>query len=150
MNKIFFVEALKQKDKSSDPSTKVGCVIVKDNEIITKGFNTLPRGLKIADYPLDNRGDGPEHFDLNTKYPYILHSEANAIVNAKCDLTGASIYVTLFPCNECAKLIIEAQIKNLYYIDDIYADNDNVIASKKMLSDAKVHFEQVKLDREND
>ncbi|MDF9867123.1 dCMP deaminase [Bacilli bacterium PM5-3] len=141
MNKIFFEKALEAKELSIDPNTKVGCVIVKDNIIVSKGYNTLPRGLQSCDYPLDCRKGA----FLDTKYPYMIHSEAKAIVDAKCDLSNSVMYVTLFPCNECAKLIIEAGIKELYYLEDKYCNEDNVIASKRMLSEAGIKFEYIEI-----
>lgn len=138
----YFNEALKASELSIDPNTKVGCVIVKDDVIISRGYNTLPKGLKCEEYPLDCR----EGAFLDTKYPYMIHSEAKAIIDAGCHIDGASLYVTLFPCNECAKLIIESGIKELFYIDDFYANHDNVKASKRMLNDCGIVFQQVKLD----
>jgi len=139
MNKKYFEDAIKARELSIDPNTKVGCVIVKDDEIVSIGYNTLPKGLQIDDYPLGVR----KGTFLETKYAYMIHSESKAIIDAKCDLKGASIYVTLFPCNECAKLIIEAEIANVYYLDDKYHYADNVIASKRMLEHAGVKFELV-------
>lgn len=121
---------------SDDLNTKVGCVIVKDNKIVSYGFNCLPKGLTKEKYPLDKR----EGEYLKTKYPYMLHSEAMAIANAKSDLTDASIYVTLFPCNECAKLIIHSGINKVYYLEDKYAQSDGVIAAKLMFDDAQVKY----------
>ena len=143
MNKDFFIEALEQKKKSCDPGTQVGCVIVKDNEIVSSGYNTLASGLNPNNYPLNNRGNGVECFDLDTKYPYILHSEAKAIVNAKCDLSGASMYVTLFPCNECAKIIIQSGIKEVVYLSDKYANSENNIASRKLFDKCKVKYHKL-------
>jgi dCMP deaminase len=140
MNNDFMNEALKLKELSIDPNTKVGCVIVKDSKIISKGYNTLPGNLQCHDYPLDVR----EGNFLMTKYPYLIHSEAKAIVDAHCDLQDCVLYVTLFPCNECAKLIIQAGIKKIYYLEDKYAHEDNVIASKRLLSDAHIIYEQIK------
>lgn len=127
--------------KSIDPSTKVGCVIVKDDIILSSGYNTLPKGLSIDKYPLNSRNGA----FLETKYPFMIHSEAKAIVDAKTSLKDAVIYVTLFPCNECTKLIIEAGIKTIYYAEDKYANTDSVIASKMMLDDAKVKYEYLSI-----
>lgn len=139
MNKKYLIDAIKQQEYSSDSNTKVGCVIVKNDVIISKGYNSLPNGLEYNNYPMDVR-DG-DYFD--TKYPYVLHSEARAIVNARSDLSDSDMYVTLFPCNECAKLIIEAKIKNIYYIEDKYATEASIIASKKMLDEANINYEQI-------
>ncbi|WP_423362868.1 deoxycytidylate deaminase [Mycoplasma sp. P36-A1] len=139
MNKKYFADAKKASLLSSDPNTQVGCVIVSDDKIVSVGYNCLPQNLKCEDYPLECRNG---EF-LDTKYPYILHSEAKAIVDAKCSLVGSDLYVTLFPCNECAKLIIQAGISNIYYLEDKYADTDIVKASKKMLEDSNVIFKQI-------
>lgn len=138
----YFKAALEARELSVDPNTKVGCVIVKDDTIISSGYNTLPKGLKTLDYPIDCRSGA----FLDTKYPYMIHSEAKAIIDAGCRVDGASMYVTLFPCNECAKLIIESGIKELFYLEDKYANEDNVIASKRMLNDCGIAYQQVDLE----
>lgn len=120
---------------SCDPNTKVGCVIIKDGEVLSKGYNHLPAGIDVSKYSLAREGSYHE-----TKYPYMLHSEAMAIVDARVPLQDADMYVTLFPCNECAKLIIQAGIKNVYYLEDKYQDTKEVIAAKRLLSDANVKF----------
>ncbi|MEG0364392.1 MAG: dCMP deaminase family protein [Erysipelotrichales bacterium] len=139
MMNSYFKRAKELSDYSCDPNTKVGCIIVKDDVILSEGYNTLPKGLVNENYPLDCRL-GPF---LDTKYPYMIHSEAKAIVDAHRDLSGASMYVTLFPCNECAKLIIQAGIKEICYLEDKYFDQDNVIASKKMLKEANVKLTHI-------
>lgn len=141
MNKEYMNMAYEYAKKSIDPSTKVGCVIVKDNVILSTGYNTLPKGLDITKYPLNSRNGT----FLETKYPFMIHSEAKAIVDAKCCLNDAIMYVTLFPCNECAKLIIEAGIKTIYYAEDKYFDTDSVIASKMMLDDANIKYKYFSL-----
>jgi dCMP deaminase len=140
--KKFMQLAINNSKLSCDPNTKVGCVIIKDNVILSNGYNTLPTGLNINNYPLDTR----EGAFLETKYPYILHSEAKAIIEAKCDLNNSEMYVTLFPCNECAKLIIQAGIKKIYYLEDKYNGTDINIASKKMLDEAKISYELLEMD----
>ena len=137
----FFELALIEKDKSCDPNTKVGCIIACDNEILSSGYNCLPKGLNEWDYPLNIR----EGQYLDTKYPYMIHSEAKAIVEAKKDLSNAQMYVTLFPCNECTKLIIQAGINHVYYLEDKYFDQDSVIAAKRMLDDAGIPYTQIDL-----
>lgn len=120
---------------SCDPNTKVGCVIIRDDEVLSKGYNHLPAGIDIGKYNLAREGEYHE-----TKYPYMLHGEAMAIVEAKVPLQDADMYVTLFPCNECAKLIIQAGIKHVYYLDDKYQDTKETKAAKRLLSDAGVKF----------
>lgn len=134
IKKVFMDEATRISKKSNDPNTQVGCVIVKDDQIVSTGYNCLQDCLNINEYPIDVR-DGAY---FSTKYPFMLHSEAMAIIDAKSDLSQASMYVTLFPCHECAKLIIRAGIKEVVYLEDKYAETDSVCSSKKMLNSAGV------------
>ena len=113
--------------RSKDPNTQVGCCIVsQDNKILSMGYNGLPNGCSDDEYPWAREGDDP----LETKYVYAVHSELNAILNyGGGNLKGAKIYVSLFPCNECAKAIIQAGIKEVIYDSDKYDDTVSVIAS---------------------
>ena len=86
---------------------------------------------------------------LNTKYPFVVHGELNAILNAKGkDLSGCRIYVALFPCNECAKAIIQSGISEVIYLSDKYANTDSVRASKLMFKCAGVKLSQLKATHE--
>ena len=127
-------------ERSKDPNTQVGCCIVSDeNKILSMGYNGFPTGCSDDDFPWAREGEGP----LDNKYLYSTHSELNAILNySGGSLKGARMYVTLFPCNECAKAIIQCGIKELVYGCDKYADTTGVQASKKMLSAAGVKFRQ--------
>ncbi len=132
------VAALSAK-RSKDPSTQVGaCIVNPKNHIVGIGYNGLPNGLSDDLYPWDKEGAF-----LETKYPYVVHAEPNAILNATVSLEDASMYVTLFPCHECAKLIIQSGIKTLIYGSDKYQDKDSFKASKRMLSDAGVTIRQM-------
>lgn len=126
--------------RSKDPGTQVGCCIVsKDNKILSMGYNGFPIGCSDDDFPWTREGEDP----LLTKYVYSTHSELNAILNYNGpgkELSGARMYVTLFPCNECAKAIIQCGIRELIYDCDKYADTPSVIASKRMLDAAGVHY----------
>lgn len=114
--------------RSKDPSTQVGaCVASRENKVLTMGYNGMPTGCSDDDLPWDREGDA-----VNTKYLYVCHAEFNAILNATSSLKDGKIYVTLFPCNECAKAIIQSGIKEVIYISDKYSDSDSVIASKRM------------------
>lgn len=127
-------------ERSKDPNTQVGACIVDDNNrIISIGYNGTPNGIKDEDFPWTREGE-----PLETKYLYVCHSELNAISNCRAnkDIMGATIYVTLFPCNECAKLIIQSGIKRLVYGNDKYADTNEVKASKKMFDMTGVVYEQ--------
>ncbi len=125
--------------RSKDPSTQVGACIVNDEKkIIGIGYNGLPIGIDDDSFPWGKEGDY-----LNTKYPYVCHAELNAILNSTKNLQGATLYVTLFPCNECTKAIIQSGIKNLYFISDKYKDLEMTIASKRMLDSSGVSYTQL-------
>lgn len=121
--------------RSKDPHTQVGCCIVsRDHKILSMGYNGLPRGCSDDDFPW--KREGPP---LENKYFYTTHSELNAILNYRGgSLEGASLYVTLFPCNECAKAIIQAGIDEIVYDSDKYENEPSTIASKMMLKAAGV------------
>ena len=126
--------------RSKDPGTQVGCCIVsQDNKILSMGYNGFPLGCSDDAFPWTRDGEDP----LETKYVYSTHSELNAILNYRGpgrELVGAKMYVTLFPCNECAKAIIQCGIRELIYDCDKYADTAAVIASKRMLDAAGVEY----------
>jgi len=125
--------------RSKDPNTQVGaCIVNTDKRIIGIGYNGFPMGCSDLEFPWDSNGKL-----LDTKYPYVVHAEANAILNATTSLKNASIYVTLFPCNECAKLIIQSGIKEICYASNKYEAGDQHQAAIKMLKAAKISFRQV-------
>ncbi len=139
-DEYFMGVALLAAKRSKDPSTQVGaCIVSEDNIILSTGYNGFPAGCSDDEYPWER--DGAE-----TKYPFVVHAELNAILNAGGrSLRGARIYVALFPCNECAKAIIQSGIREVIYLSDKYANTDSTIASKRMLTSAGVtlrHFEQ--------
>jgi len=131
--------------RSKDPSTQVGaCIVNEDRHIVGVGYNGFPRGCSDEELPWSKEGPF-----LETKYPYVVHAEANAILNSiGGDLTGCAIYVALFPCNECAKLIIQAGIREVVYLSDKYADTDPVRAAKRMLAQAGVRLRQYEPQRQ--
>lgn len=137
-DEYFMGVAMLAAQRSKDPSTQVGaCIVSPDNKILSIGYNGLPIGCSDEDFPWEKDDDTPDH----CKYYYSTHSELNAILNYRGgSLEGSKIYVTLFPCNECAKAIIQAGIKTLIYADDKYADTPGVIASKRMLDSAGVEY----------
>lgn len=114
--------------RSKDPHSQVGaCIVSEDNKILSMGYNGFPKGCSDDEFPWGREGD-----PLDTKYLYVTHSELNAILNYRGgSLEGAKLYVSLFPCNECAKAIIQAGIRTIVYDCDKYADTPSVIASKK-------------------
>ena len=122
--------------RSKDPNTQVGCCIVSDkNRILSVGYNGFPNGIPDKEFTWAREGE-------DNKYFYTTHSELNAILNCRnANLEGARMYVTLFPCYECAKAIIQSGIRSLVYADDKYADTSGTQASKRMLSRAGVRFE---------
>ena len=123
--------------RSKDPNTQVGaCIVSQDNIIISTGYNGMPKGCSDDEFPWDRVGE-------ETKYPYVVHAELNAILNANGrDLRGSKLYVALFPCNECAKAIIQAGIKTIVYGSDKYEGTPAVNASKRMLNAAGVRYYQ--------
>ncbi|MBR2840438.1 MAG: dCMP deaminase family protein [Bacilli bacterium] len=133
--------------RSKDPSTTVGSCIVSDkNRILSIGYNGTPNGFSDSDFPWEREGD-----ELDTKYPYVCHSEMNAVLNyngSKSDLEGSRIYVDLFPCNECAKIIIQAGIKEVIYLSDKYSDSINNIASRRLFDKCNVRYRKLKIDRD--
>lgn len=125
--------------RSKDPSTQVGAVIVNDDHrVISIGYNGFPFGCNDDEFPWER-----EAAYLDSKYPYVVHAELNAILNSHQSLKGCTLYVSLFPCNECAKAIIQSGIKKIVYESDKYADSDVVIASKRMLVAAEVELVQL-------
>ena len=126
--------------RSKDPNTQVGaCIVSPDNKILSMGYNGLPLGCSDDEFPW--RRESSEGNVLETKYPYTVHSELNAILNYRGgSLEGARLYVTLFPCNECAKAVIQAGIKTVIYGDDKYRDAPNNIASMRLFNAAGVRY----------
>ena len=136
----FMSVALLSGKRSKDPNTQVGaCIVNKNNVIESIGYNGLPKGCSDDEFPWEKEGEM-----LNTKYPFVVHAELNAILNAKGkDLSGCKIYVALFPCNECAKAIIQSGISEVVYLSDEYANTDSVKASKMMFKCAGVELRQL-------
>lgn len=123
--------------RSKDPNTQVGaCIVSSDHKILSIGYNGFPKGCSDDEFPW-----GKEGSDYDTKYFYTTHSELNAILNYRGgSLEGATLYVSLFPCNECAKAIIQAGIRTVVYDCDKYADTPAVRASKRMMDAAGVRY----------
>lgn len=121
--------------RSKDPNTKVGaCIVDSDNKVVSIGYNGMPKGLD-EDKLSWNKGEG-----LDNKYLYVCHAEFNAILNTRngSALKGCSLYVTLFPCNECAKAIVQSGIKELIYADNKYEGTTENLASRKMIEMAGI------------
>lgn len=125
--------------RSKDPNTQVGaCIVDQDNKVVSIGYNGMPRGCNDSDMPWARDGGF-----LDTKYAYVVHAELNAILNASRPVKDCTIYVSLFPCNECAKAIIQSGIKKIIYESDKYDGADNNVASKRMLNEAGVELVQL-------
>lgn len=126
--------------RSKDNSTQVGaCIVNSDHRIISIGYNGMPNGCDDNDMPWERTGVT----SLDTKYPFVCHAELNAILNnASNNLAGCTMYVTLFPCNECTKALIQSGIRRIVYYDNKYADTESVRASVIMLKKCGIEFEQ--------
>lgn len=124
--------------RSKDPNTQAGSVIVDQNNIIIGlGYNGFPRSVKDEDLPWERQGSF-----LETKYAYVVHAEENAIYNANKSTRGCKIYSTLFPCNECVKTIIQSGITEIIFASDKYHDQDIWVAARKILDLAGVSYRQ--------
>ena len=143
-DEYFMAIAKLSSKRSKDPSTQVGaCIVSSDNRILSIGYNGAPNGFNDDDFPWNRDGE-----NLDTKYPYVCHAEMNAILNyrgSKKDLEDAKIYVDLFPCNECAKIIIQSGIKEVVYLSDKYATSENNIASRKLFDSCGVKYRKIEL-----
>ncbi|MBE6864068.1 MAG: dCMP deaminase family protein [Ruminococcus sp.] len=132
--------AMLSAERSKDSNTQVGaCIVNSENKIVSVGYNGMPTGCSDDDMPWERSADSP----LDTKYPYVCHAELNAILNSNIgNLSGCTVYVTLFPCNECAKAIIQSGIKRVVYYDNKYADSDSTKASAFLFKMCGVTFEE--------
>ena len=139
-DEYFMGVALLSAQRSKDPNTRVGaCIINEKKKIVGIGYNGLPIGCSDDEFPWDRDGDF-----LATKYPYVCHAELNAVLNKiSADLDKCTMYVTLFPCNECAKVVIQSGIREVIFLADKYAESDLVRAAKKMLDAAGVTYRQL-------
>ena len=133
--------AILSAERSKDPSTQVGaCIVDENNKIVSVGYNGAPIGYH-DDKDMTWERDGSF---LDTKYAYVCHSELNAILNSKVKVDGCRLFVTLFPCNECAKVIIQAGIKEVIYLSDKYAGTEGNIAAKKMFDVCDIKYREYK------
>ena len=134
-NTYFMGIAILSAQRSKDSNTQVGaCIVNSENKIVAVGYNGMPIGCDDDTMPWEREGEY-----LDTKYPFVCHAELNAILNRNdASLRGCTLYVTLFPCNECAKAIIQSGIQEVVYDCDKYKGTPSVIASRKMLKAAGV------------
>lgn len=136
-DEYFMGIALLSAKKSKDPSTQVGaCIVDDDNKVVSIGYNGMPKGLDESQLSWN------KNEDLDSKYLYVCHAEFNAILNTRngSTLKGCRLYVTLFPCNECAKAIIQTGIKEIVYLDNKYEEHLETRASLKLLTLAGVNI----------
>ena len=140
-DEYFMGVALLSAKRSKDPSTQVGaCIVNNEKRIIGIGYNGFPRGCEDKIFPWEREGSY-----LDTKYPYVVHAEANAILNSTRSLEGSTLYVTLFPCNECAKLLVQSGIKEVVYLQDLHHDSEETEASRRILKLAGIKLRQMKM-----
>ena len=140
-DEYFMGVSLLAAERSKDPSTQVGaCIIDDQNRILSTGYNGFPQGCSDDDFPW-NRDESLGE----TKYAFVVHAELNAILNARAkNLAGSKLYVSLFPCHECAKAIIQSGVKEVVYLSDKYNGTVSDIASKRMLNAAGVKLTKLK------
>jgi len=126
--------------KSKDPSTQVGaCIVNEEGRVVSVGYNGAPNSWNNDDFPWGNNTQ--EIGEENTKYPYVIHAEMNSVLNCKnMDLKNLTIYVTLFPCSNCAKLIAQSGIKKVIYLNDDRKDTIDNICAKRLLNACGIEY----------
>lgn len=134
-DEYFMGIAFMSAQRSKDPSTQVGaCIVSSENRILSVGYNGMPKNCDDDLFPWDREGD-----ELNTKYMFVCHAELNAILNySGTNLKGSKVYVTLFPCNECAKALIQSGVSEVIYYSDKYSDSFSTLAAKRMFESAGI------------
>ena len=134
-DEYFMGIAMLSAERSKDPSTQVGaCIVSNENKILSVGYNGMPRNCDDDSYPWDREGEA-----LDTKYMFVCHAELNAILNySGSNLRGSKVYVTLFPCNECAKALIQSGVSEVIYYSDKYSDSFSTLAAKRMFESAGI------------
>jgi len=139
-HEYFMAVSFLSAQRSKDPATQVGaCIVNPDKRIVGIGYNGMPRGCADHGLPWGKTSKN----ELDNKYMYVCHAEMNAIMNKNsASVEGCSIYVALFPCNECSKMIIQSGIKEVVYFSDKHAEKASTIASKRLLDMAGVEFRQ--------
>lgn len=136
----FMATAFLAAKRSKDPCSQVGaCIVNKENRIVGVGYNGMPFGCSDDEYPWNKTSSS----QLENKYLYVCHAEMNAILNKNCsDVKNCTMYVALFPCNECAKLIIQSSIEEVIYMSDKHSSKEETIAAKRMFTSAGVKYRQ--------
>lgn len=142
----FMLQAIMASFKSKDPNTKVGCVFVdQQNHQLSMGYNGFVAGIDESKLPWGNSREADYQ---HQKYGYVVHSEANAILHSKTDLAGSKLYVTLFPCEECAKMLATRKVARVIYLSDKYEGTEGNIISKKILDLAGIEYTKLELNTE--
>lgn len=143
-DEYFMGVALLSALRSKDPNTQVGaCIVNQRKRIVGVGYNGLPWGCSDDNFPWEREGNF-----LDTKYPYVCHAELNAVLNSNAeDLYNCTIYVALFPCNECAKVIIQSGIREIVFLQDKYAETDSVKASKRLFDQSGVRYRRITISK---
>lgn len=143
-DECFMLEAWVASKRSKDPHTQVGaCIASSTNRILSVGYNGAPMHFDDDKFPWSNHGDMKD-----TKYAYVVHAEANAILNYRgslADMSGATIYVTLFPCNECAKMMAQTGISHVVYLSDQYDGTDGNVVSKQILDTCGITYREIQM-----
>ena len=143
-DEFFMRVAVAASMRSKDPNTQVGaCIAGVDNRILSVGYNGTPVGLDDDEFPWDASDD-----PLLDKHSYVIHAEANAILNYRGnlrDMAGGRVYVTLFPCQECAKMLVQAGIGEVVYLDDKYAGTEGNLVARAVLDRCGVSYRQIVL-----
>ena len=149
-DETFMLSAVVSSGRSKDPSSQVGaCIVGKDNRILALGYNGAPNNWDDKNFPWEREATCTEH----TKYPYVIHAEMNALLNYKGDnkdLLGSTVYVTMFPCSNCAKFLAQAGVKRIVYLSDKYKDTSDIKASKICLDNCSVSYEEFPKELQRD
>ncbi len=146
----FMLHAVVAAGRSKDPNSQVGaCIVGKNNRILSLGYNGAPNKWDDDQFPWDRSNEDPK----DNKYPYVIHAEMNALLNYKGDhkdLEDSTVYVTLFPCHECAKCLAQAGIKRIVYLSDKYNMTDDNTMSKTCLDYCGIEYEQLNAQHQNE
>lgn len=144
-DQYFMGIAILSSHRSKDPNTGVGsCIVSPENKILSLGYNGAPIGFSDDIFPWGREGGF-----LDTKYAYVCHAEMNAILNCPTSLKDSRCYVTLFPCNECAKAIVQSGIKEIIYLNDKYHDTDGCKVARKIFDECGVTYRQYEVQGRN-
>ena len=140
------LEAILASKRSADPNTQVGaCIVSPKNKTLSTGYNGFPNKVGTCAFSWARDGEDP----LKTKYPFIVHAEKNAIYNSSSSVEGATLYVTMYPCNECAKDIIQSGIKRIIYLSNPYINTWQVKAAEQLFHILDLPATQHKWDKKD-